>query len=245
MPQWRTLRWLFVPLGAVGIALGIDPAQSPQPGNALSAADWRPAGYGPPDYAATKRQLSGQFDLARQRVAYDPGGWLRQESLARAHMAHSRYATDYADIAAPVRDAGDMAAVGGLRGDLAFYRGHMAGAGAYYARAGAEEGDAAAAYRRANLAKARGDYDAAIQHLLRSTTGSPREPPFQHAGTALQIGSVEQARGKYAAARKWFAVADGQFPGYWLFEAHRAQAKAIAGDLSGSIALNRIAAPPY
>jgi tetratricopeptide (TPR) repeat protein len=189
------------------------------------------------DLAEANRILAA----ARAAAPGNTGPLLSQAVLGM--MSHRLGATEQAlgiiDTWAVQPDPGDMAEIDGLRGDLAFYRGDMAGAGALYAKAGAEAGGAAVAYRRANLAKARGEYDAAIQHLLRSATGSPRETPFQHAGTALQIGSVEQARGNYAAARKWFAVADEQFPGYWLFEAHRAQAKAIAGDLSGGIALMR------
>lgn len=99
MPHWRYLRWLVVPLGAVGIVTGIDLAQSPQRGSRLSAADWTAAGYGPGDYDTTVRRLAEQFDLAGERSANGPGQWLRQESLARAHMARSRFATGYEDLA--------------------------------------------------------------------------------------------------------------------------------------------------
>jgi tetratricopeptide (TPR) repeat protein len=58
----------------------------------------------------------------------------------------------------------------------------------------------------------------------------------------MQIGAVEQARGRDREAAEWFAAADRQFPGFWLFEAHRAQSRAIGGDLAGGIAdLRRIA----
>lgn len=132
-----------------------------------------------------------------------------------------------------------------MRCDVAFYSGDMGGARRWYARAAALDGTAAVAYRHANLAKAGGDYDEAIQLFLGSAVGKRGEAPFQHASTALQIGAVEQARGNYREATRWFAMADRQFPGFWLFEAHVAQSKAIAGDLLGAIAAMRSVVEAY
>ena len=291
MPCWKKLRWLALPLAAVGIATGIDLTQSPVPTSRLSAADWTSAGYGPADYSATMRQISDNLDLASERTANGPDQWLRQESLARAYMTRSRFAERYDDLAtaekilaearagAPgnsgpllsiaalsmmghrLRDSeraldvidswavppepGEMVEVLGLRGDLAFYRGDMAAAQKLYDEAEAIRGGSAVAYRRANLAKAQGDYDAAIQGFLGSAVGEKRGTPFFHASTALQIGAVEQARGNYAEASRWFTRADRQFPGFWLFEAHRAQSKAVAGDLQGAIAAMRSVAEDH
>lgn len=274
-----------MPLGAVGIATGIDLAQSPQPASALSAADWTSAGYGPANYSAAMRQISDQVSLGRQRADHAPDQWLRQESLARAYMARSRFSVRYDDLAEAKRiladaqaiapansgpllsaavlammshrlqasedaldtidtwavppEPGEMVQVMSLRGDLAFYRGDMGRARGWYAKAGAQGGDAAIAHRHANLAKARGEYDEAIQYFHISTTGTRRDTPFVHASTALQIGAVEQARGNYVEANRWFATADRQFPGFWLTEAHRAQARALAGDLPGAIVAMR------
>lgn len=288
MPHWKMLRWLVVPLGAVGIVTGIDLAQSPQPASALSAADWTPAGYGPPDYSATMRQISDQLDLGRERADNEPDQWLRQESLARAYMTRSRFSARYDDLAEADRiltsarakapsnsgpvlsiavlammshrlkasekalqvidtwavppEPGEMAEILGLRGDLAFYRGDMRRSQSFYEQAGEIESGSAIAHRNANLAKARGDYDTAIQHFLQAATDKAREAPYQHANTALQIGSIEQARGNYGEAVRWFAIADQQFPGFWLIEAHRAQASAVTGDLPGAVkAMRKIA----
>lgn len=287
MPHWRKLRWLVVPLGAVGIATGIDLSQSPIPASPLSAADWTPAGYGPANYTATIRQIANQFDLVHERTEKAPSQWLRKESLAKAYMTRSRFTVRYDDLAAARRildearaaapgnsgpllsiavlgmmshrlreteqalnvvntwavppDPGERIEILGLRGDIAFYRGDMAGARLRYEEGASLDKGAAVTYRRANLAKAQGEYDEAIQLLLGSAVGK-RESPFLHASTAMQIGAIEQARGKYADASRWFDMADKQFPGFWLFEAHRAQSKAIAGDLPGGIAAMRAVA---
>lgn len=132
-------------------------------------------------------------------------------------------------------DGAEAAEIRGLRGDLAFYRGDMATAGTWYARANTTEPGPAAAFRLATMAKARGDFDTAIDQFRRVAIGNGKDTPFQLASTAVQIGAVEQARGNYDAARAWFAKADAQFPGFWLFQVHRAQSLAIAGDLSAAI----------
>ncbi len=134
-------------------------------------------------------------------------------------------------------DDGEESEIAGLRGDIAFYRGDMAGAQQWYDRSAALGGGPAAAYRQANLAKARGDFGDALAQF--HDAGGPRDTPFAHASTALQIGAVELARGNYHAAGEWFAAADRQFPGYWLFQAHRAQALAVGGDLPAGIAAMR------
>jgi tetratricopeptide (TPR) repeat protein len=288
MPQRAGLRWLLVPLGAVGIAAGFDLARSPSSPAPLAAADWRPAGHGPATYSAALRGLSDQLDLGLERVAHDPHDWLRGESLARAYMARSRFAVGYDDLAkadgvlddARAKAPGNsgpllsMAVLGmmshrlaeteaaldlidtwavppepdeqveimGLRGDLAFYRGDMTMAELWYGKGATLGPGPAMAFRRANLAKARGDLGAAKAIFLRSSISARQKTPFQHASTALQIGAVAQAQGNHAEARDWFAVADRQFPGFWLFEAHRAQSHAIAGDLPRGIEAMRAVA---
>ena len=149
-------------------------------------------------------------------------------------LADTTGALDTIDRWAVPPDPDELTEVQGLRGDVAFYRGDMADAEAWYTRAAATGPGAGLAYRQANLAKARGDFDEAIRTFARGSTS--REPPFAKASTALQIGAVEQARGRYREAAQWFAAADRQFPGFWLFEAHRAQSRAIGGDLAGGIA---------
>ena len=197
------------------------------------------------------RVASDYGDLARADAilskavgeAPSPAGPLLSQAVLGMMMhrlAVTTSALDAIDRWAVPPDPDELTEVQGLRGDVAFYRGDMAGAQAWYARAAATGPGAGLAYRQANLAKARGDFDGAIRAFAAGSTS--REPPFARASTAMQIGAVEQARGRYREAAEWFAAADRQFPGFWLFEAHRAQSRAIGGDLAGGIAdLRRIA----
>jgi tetratricopeptide (TPR) repeat protein len=190
-------------------------------------------------------------DLARAEAilakavgdAHDPAGPLLSRaavSMMGHKLGQSAAALDTIARWAVPPDDGEESEIAGLRGDIAFYRGDMAGAGQWYARSAALGGGPAAAYRQANLAKARGDFGEALARFR--DAGSPRDTPFAHASTALQIGAVELARGDYHAAGEWFAAADRQFPGYWMFQAHRAQALAVRGDLpAGIAAMRRIA----
>ncbi len=154
-------------------------------------------------------------------------------------LGKSEAALAIADASVVPPDMAEQAELAGLHGDIAFYRGDFAGARTWYDRAELVEPGAGVAYRRANLAKASGDFDDAIRRFQAADPAPRKATPFQHANTALQIGAVEQARGNYPAAAQWFAVADRQFPGFWLFQAHRAQSLAIAGDMAGGIAAMR------
>lgn len=124
----------------------------------------------------------------------------------------------------------------GMKGDVAFYRGEMGLAQSYYEKASAYGSDAGVAYRMAILSKARGDFDAAIRNFADANPKSQASTPFANASTAMHIGGVNLARGDYASAREWYGTAHRLFPGYWLIEAHLAQARALEGDLAGAIA---------
>ena len=195
--------------------------------------------------------LSGDYDdYGRARAAladafahapYPSGPVLSDAVLAmKTHdLGKVEAALNRIDAWAVSPAGAEAAEIRGLRGDLAFYRGDMAGAWGWYTREAGANSDPATAYRLAILAKARGEFDTAITQFRQTAAGNPRETPFQLASTAVQIGAVEQARGGYAAAQKWFAKADEQFPGFWLFQAHRAQSMAVAGNLPGAIAAMR------
>ena len=137
-----------------------------------------------------------------------------------------------------VLETGERAAAAALAGDIAFYRGDMAGAERHYAAAKAVE-PAGLVLRAAILDKARGRYDAAIADLRASLAERRRPTPFAVATVALQIGAVELARGNAAVARRMFEQANSVFPGYWLTEAHLAQADAIDGHPAKAIAAMR------
>ncbi len=139
-------------------------------------------------------------------------------------------------------DSGQRAECEGLRGDIAFFRGDMQQARAHYRAASKLESSDRVAYRLARYAKASGDYDLAIDKFEQADPPASKATPFVNANTAMQIGAVELARGNYEHAQTWFEAADREFPGYWLFEAHLAQSKALAGDLDGAIASMRAVA---
>ena len=122
-----------------------------------------------------------------------------------------------------------------LAGDIAFYRGDMTGAESYYAAAKAIH-PAGLEIRAAIIDKARGRFGAAIANLRSSLAQRRRPTPFAIATIALQIGAVELARGNAAEARRIFQQADEIFPGYWLTEAHLAQADAIEGNSAKAVA---------
>jgi tetratricopeptide (TPR) repeat protein len=183
--------------------------------------------------------------MARGRaLAPDPAGPILSDAeLGMA--AHRLEQTDRA-LAALARwavppDRGERAEAAALAGDLAFYRGDMAGARRGYAQAAAIDGGGSA-YRTAILAKAQGDFDGAVRGF-RTYLAEQRSPsPFQVANVAMQVGAVELARGNAEEALRRFQEADRTFPGYWLVQAHLAQGKALAGDPAAAIAAMRAVA---
>lgn len=180
-------------------------------GHALAQAKrLAPAGSGPLLTDAAYAQMSHQLDRA-------------QISLTKL------------DHAAVRSDPAILAESASLKGDIAFYRGNMDRAGAYYDQAGTYGSNAGVAYRRAVLAKSQGKFDIAISHFADAISDPATTTPLASASAAMQIGAVELSRGDYRKARVWFETANRQFSGFWLIEAHLAQAKALEGDLAGAI----------
>lgn len=189
------------------------------------------------DLAEAARVIAGAQEAAPANAGPSLTAAVVAMMTHRLDRSEAALATFDRSVAVP--DAAERAEAAALRGDIAFYRGDLAAADKWYDRAERTEPGAGIVYRRANLAKATGRFDDAIR-AFQSAGSTPRKSaPFQHASTAFQIGAVEQARGNYAVAADWFAAADHQFPGFWLFEAHRAQSLALAGDLPGGIAAMR------
>ena len=196
-------------------------------------------------------RLTGNYDdlaeadraLTEARAnAPAPSGPIMTEAVF-AMMVHRQdralVALERLDHAAVPTEPGDMAEARAIEGDVAFYRGDMAGARAKYLASEKRDGGASATYRWAVLAKAQGDFPRALGAFSKSAHSRRGVAPLQAAGTALQFGAVELARGDAAAARGWFLAADRAFPGFWLIEAHLAQARAIDGDLPGAITAMR------
>ncbi len=195
---------------------------------------------------ARSRLGVGYDDLVAANAALDRSALLAPEgsgpllSAAALAMTTHRLAASETALAAIDRmvvqpDPADLAETRALRGDLAFYRGDMARSATMYEQAQRIGPGAGIAVRLANLRKAQGDFDGAIAALRGAQASGKALPPFAQASLALQIGAVEQARGRHSKAAKWFATANREFPGFWYFEAHIAQAKAIGGDMAGAI----------
>ncbi len=201
-----------------------------------------------------RSRYSGSFDeLARASTVLDRAMTLAPKGsgplLSAAVMAMMTHRLSQVETAletidrwAVPPDQADLAEISGLRGDLAFYRGDSATASSHYSVSRNLGGGSGAYYRLAQLEKTSGQFDRALV-LLRSAARDPAmTTPFALASTAAQLGGVELARGNYAEAWEWFETADRTFSGYWLFEAHLAQAMAIDGDIPGGIAdMRRIA----
>ena len=125
-----------------------------------------------------------------------------------------------------------------LQGDIAFYRGDTAGARRAYSEAKAIEPNGIA-LRCAIADKAQGRFDQAIAGFRAYLDGLKKPSPLTVATMAMQIGAVELARGNAPEARRRFEEANRIFPGFWLIEAHLAQARAVAGNSRAAIAQMR------
>ncbi len=192
-------------------------------------------------------RLSGNYDdlaeadraLTEARAdAPAPSGPIMTEAVF-AMMVHRQdralVALDRLSHAAVPTELDVLGEARAIEGDVAFYRGDMAGARAKYRASEKLDGGASATYRWAVLAKAQGDFPGALGAFSKSAHSRRGVAPLQAAGAALQFGAVELARGDAGAAKRWFVAADRVFPGFWLIEAHLAQARAIDGDLPGAI----------
>lgn len=182
--------------------------------------------------------LAGEA-LARAKHLAPAGSGPLLTDAAFAQMSHqsgrAQSSLSALDGAAVRSDPATLAESASLRGDVAFYRGDMTRAGRQYDQAAKYGSNAGAAYRQAILAKSKGKFDTAIRYFSDATSGSSMTTPLESASAAMQIGAVELARGDYRKARAWFETANQQFSGFWLIEAHLAQAKALEGDLDGAI----------
>ena len=199
----------------------------------------------------TRFRLSGNYDdlveadraLTQARAnAPAPSGPIMTEAVF-AMMVHRQdralLALERLSHAAVPTEPDVLGEARAIEGDAAFYQGDMAGARAKYLASEQLDGGASATYRWAVLAKTQGDFPRALAAFSESAHNRRGVAPLHAAGTALQFGAVELARGDPAAARRWFLAADRAFPGFWLIEAHLAQARAIDGDLPGAIAAMR------
>ena len=124
-----------------------------------------------------------------------------------------------------------------LRGDLAFYRGDMLQARALYARVADLEPGPGALVRQATLAKAEGDFENAIGLFQEAARADTLRTPQSLANISIQIGAIEFARGRYAAAAGWYDRAATMFPAYWKTRLYQSEAALMSGRTDEAIAL--------
>jgi tetratricopeptide (TPR) repeat protein len=122
----------------------------------------------------------------------------------------------------------------GMRCEVAFERGDLAGAQRLCGRGG----DLGLDLRRANLSLASGD-PAEAARLVEAALRRPGQSPFQLSRIMLQRSAIALGAGDWEAAGEWARAADRAFPGYWLAEAFVAQSLALEGDTAGAEAAYR------
>ena len=134
-------------------------------------------------------------------------------------------------------DDGTRAAIVGMRGDLAFYRGDYRKALDLYRQSRLLLPSMSVALRFANYWQAMGDPDRALRYLGEAeyyVTGANQQVL---ATLELQRGTIEFGRGAWDRAERHFARADDIFPGHWTIEEHLGLIAALRGDRARARAL--------
>ncbi len=188
-----------------------------------------------PDELATADQALAE---ARRLAPQGSGPMLSSAELAMAMhdlAAAERHLDALDSSVVPPRPAARAEALG-LRGDIAFYRGDMAGAEAAYDAADAIVPTPGNVVRRAILLRGQGRFDEALAKIGEAARLDGTPTPRSMAAYAMHIGMIENVRGNYAEARDWFVRADALFPGYWLAELYVGEADAVAGNTAGALA---------
>ncbi len=193
-----------------------------------------------------RARLTGSFDdLAAARAAlsrglsdapYGAGPLLTDavNNMSIHRLAPVPRTLALLDGAAVPADRGDRAEALAIRGDVYFYSGAYAAALRTYRDAARLDNGPGIAVRLANYAKKMGRSDEAIRQIDYAMASVATPTRQFYATRMLQKGLIELDRGNWDAASRIFAQADAAFPGYWLIRAHRAQMKALGGDLEGA-----------
>ena len=128
-----------------------------------------------------------------------------------------------------IPDAGEVAAVLELRGDIAFYTGHYPEAKALYQRSRATLPSIAANAKLGNWYWRMGDDDAAMDALDEADRGITGPQQQLHAFVELRRGILDLSRGRWPEAEHRFRRADDMFPGWWVIEEQLATVRALRG----------------
>lgn len=181
---------------------------------------------------------TSSIKLASTMAPEGAGPFLSSAEIALAghDLDAAEESLDVLEMAAVPPSRMERATATALRGDIAFYRGDMAGAHAAYQRADQIEPTSGTAVRRALLHRSKGQFDEAIRLLVEAGRRDSLRTPRGMASYALQIGMVESARGNFEAAVERFQEADRLFPGHWLTQLYIAEAEGVAGEFAQAIA---------
>lgn len=126
-----------------------------------------------------------------------------------------------------------------LLGDVAFFSGDLKGARLRYDEAVQLWNDPSTQYRLARWYRKSGDVEGALDSFARVVRGTRVRMPEFVAQLYLQLGALALDQGDWAAAERRFEQADRRFPGWWLVKAHRAEMRAVQGDVAGADRLYR------
>ena len=178
------------------------------------------------DYRDAGRAFDSAFAIAA------PGTGPNLERAGFNATIH-RLAAMEPDLAAVERhvipDAGELAAVLELRGDIAFYTGHYDLARAFYERSQARLPTVAADVKLANWFARMGDDERARQALDRADRRISGPQQQLHAFIELRRGVLDLDRGRWPEAEAHFRRADDMFPGWWTIEEQLATVRALRG----------------
>ncbi len=178
------------------------------------------------DYAAAGRALDAAFKIAIK----GSGPHLMRASLdfSMHRLAGAESQLDAVDRYVVPPEPGDRAEMLAMRGDIAFYRGQLPEALAFYDKADALV-PGFAAFRRAIHAARTGDVDRA-DAAFEQAEKAYRSPSKQtRSYLALQRGILDLDRGRLDDAMVHFRTADSLFPGRWLIEEHIAEVLTLQG----------------
>lgn len=132
-------------------------------------------------------------------------------------------------------DSGELIEANSQDGDLHFYRGDYAKALDLYRAANAVAPDTGAQIRIAQWQAKMGQPAAATATLEAAARALHRPSRPMLAAILLQLGTIALQTGDWDSAEARFVQADTLFPGYWLYQAHRAQMRAVRGDIPAAI----------
>ena len=187
------------------------------------------------DYAAAQAALDRAFALA-------PAGAGPHLTQAALHFTLHRLdaaerGLDAIDRYAVPPDPLERAEALALRGDIAFYRGDLKAAEAFYRRADALEPGAGTAFRWAVYFTKTGRPETAERFFDAAVAASPSPTPQFRANVELQKGVLYLERGRWDRALTFFRRADALFPGYYVIEEHIAETLALKGQAAEAEAL--------